>query len=897
MKLKQYIFAGLLLLVIPVSGQWGLPYDIWQNPSSDDFKTIQKEAEAYFEGKETGKGSGYKQWKRWEYENKDRLSPDGKIINYTVRNFETYNSYMKELEKKLNTDGSRSTANGYWENLGIDYFVNGAGWNPGIGRVNCIAFHPTNPNTFWIGCPAGGLWRTTNGGTTWTCLTDGMPRIGVSGIAIDYNNTNNIYILTGDGDAADTYSVGVLKSTDGGETWYSTGFSWAVTSGLRGFKLVIHPTDPNILLVVSNAGIHRTTNGGVNWTHEQAGIFVDIEFRPNHPETIYASSLDGFYRSTNTGDTWTHITSGTPVGCTRIAISVTPKNDTYVYLMGGPPTATGVFKGVYRSTNSGTSFTVRATTPNMLGYSTTGNDAKHQTQYDLALIASRTDADDVILGGINTWKTTNGGTAWSCISDWDGYGGSIGYTHADIHNLDVNPLNNWVYCCSDGGIFRSTDFGENWTDLSDGLEITQWYRIAGTEANSDLIIGGTQDNGSNKWTGGTTILHILGADGMDCMIDHSNPDVMYYSSQDGALRKSNNGGSSYSNIQPSGSTGSWVTPYIMNPSNSSVIYGGYSDVYKSTNGGSSWTNLGVDGRGAMAMGTSNTNRIYASYEDNIWMSSNAGDSWTNISSGLPYINITYIAVNPDNSNDVFVTIAGYTSGEKVYRSTNAGTSWTNISGSLPNVPTLCIAYQDCNGSPDDALYVGTDIGVFYRNNTMTDWIPYRNGLPTVPVRDLEINYTSGYIRAATYGRGIWESQLFGACSSAYTLTPASDPSNPNYTGFQYYESSGTITSTRIVTGGIGTDVTYKADNYVKLLQGFHAREGNNFKATLGPCEGSVSGPTKKKVTGVYMGNNSPFSAQRKKQIKRISLLFIKFLLPVNERVYLHEPGTSNTYRW
>lgn len=851
--MKKYILPIIACLVFfPLFSiaQDALPYSIWLNPETEDFETIQQQAEEYFEGRDQGRGSGYKQWKRWEYFNKNRLTPDGKITNIEARNLDEYQRYLEELERGSN-GGSRAT-NGYWSNLGIDFFTSGAGWNPGIGRVNAICFHPSNSFVFWIGCPSGGLWKTTNGGSSWTPLTDGMPRIGVSGIAVNYNNTNVMYILTGDGDARDTYSVGVLKTTNGGETWYSTGLSWSATQFKRGYKLIMHPSNPNILMAATSDGVYRTTNGGSSWTLEVAGWFFDIEFKPGNPSYVYACKASQFYRSTNTGDSWSEITSGVPTGCTRMALAVSPSNSSYVYILSGPATSTGYFKGVYRSYNSGSSFDLKADEPNLLGYAENGQDNKHQTTYDLALVCSRTDVGNLISGGINCWKSTNYGANWTIISDWNGYGGPIGYTHADIHNLDINPLNNALYCCSDGGLFRSTDFGENWTDLSDGLEITQWYRIAGTESNSSLLIGGTQDNGSNKWTGGSTIEHILGADGMDCMIDHSNSNIMYYSSQDGALRKSTDGGSNYSNIWPSGASGDWITPYIMNPSTATTIYGGWSDVYKSTNGGNSWTNVGVDGRGAMAIGTNNTDRIYASYDNSIWMSNNGGSNWSSISSGLPGWNITFIAVNPNWSLDVFVTLAGYNSGAKVYRSTDAGSTWTNISGSLPNVPMNCIAYEDTDGSPDDALYVGTDIGVFYRNNTMSDWIPFRNGLPTVPVFDLEINLTAGEIRAGTYGRGIWESNLFSACAPSYNLTQLNDPSNPNYTGYQYYESSATIESSRIITGGEGTDVTYQSNGYVKLTTGFHAKEGNDFKATLGPCEGTVSQPPIN-VKGVYMG--------------------------------------------
>jgi photosystem II stability/assembly factor-like uncharacterized protein len=853
-SLRTICFIAFLLLISTMGlGQQTDPYQLWMNPATDDFATIQQTVEQYFEGRDHGRGSGYVQWKRWEYFNKYRLTPDGKITNVAARNWQAYLDYMQ----KLQTDAPSApiTTFGYWSPLNILGWTNGAGWNPGIGRVNVIAFHPTNSSIFWIGCPSGGLWKTINGGTSWTPLTDGMPRIGVSGIAINPSNTNIMYILTGDGDGADTYSIGVLKTTNGGETWLSTGLSWNATDFKRGYKLAMNPNDVNMLFAVTSDGIYRTTNAGANWTLERSGWFFDLEFKPGDPTYVYACTSTQFWRSTDSGDNWTQITSGVPTGCTRMALGVSPASSGYVYIFAGPPTAVGVFKGVYRSFDSGANFYLKANTPNLLGYSSTGNDNKHQTTYDLAMTVSRTDEANLIVGGINTWKSTDWGSTWTITSMWnDPPPSSIGYTHADIHDLAINPLNNYLYCCSDGGVFRSTDFGDNWTDLSYGLEITQWYCIAGYQAYTSLIIGGTQDNGSNKWSGGGTLLHILGADGMDCMIDHTNSLIMYYSSQDGDLKKSINGGTSYSSIQPAGSTGTWVTPYIMDPVTATTIYGGYDDVYKSINGGTSWTNKGVDGRGAMAIGTNNTDRVYAANGSSIWMSNNGGDSWTPINAGLPGgRSITYIAVNPDFSMDVFVTLDGYSSGEKVYMSNDAGSTWTNISGSLPNVPTNCIAYEDCNGTPAHALYVGTDIGVFYRNTTLGDWIPFRNGLPTVSVKDLIIYKSSNLIRAATYGRGIWSSELYSTCPVWYYLSQGNDPSNPNYTGYQYYESSDSTTSSRIITGGLGTNVTYRSNGYIRLTQGFHAREHNKFKAILGPCGGIPVVPPQKPVSGNFEG--------------------------------------------
>jgi len=836
------------------------PFDLWMNPETDDFSAIQQNVENYFADKDKfARGSGYKQWKRYEYIQRHRLTADGKVQNYSAKNFQVYNDYIA-------ASGGRDilTVNGYWTGLGPDYFVDGNGWNGGIGRVNCITFHPSNSNIIWAGCPSGGLWKTTTGGTSWTPLTDGMPRIGVSGLAVNYNNTNIMYLLTGDGDGADVWSIGVLKTTDGGVTWYSTGLSWAETDFERGFKILMYPTNPAILFVVSNIGIHKTTNSGGDWTtvHSAGGLYHDIEFKPGDPTIMYACAGTEFFRSTNTGDTWTEITSGVPTTGGRMAIGVTPANSSYVYLFAGPSYTDGTYVGTYRSTNSGASFSTRSTTPNILGYSSVGGDQADQNGYDHAIAVSRTDAEDIVIGGINTWKSINGGTSWYLTSMWDNTPG-VNYTHADIHALEINPLNNYLYCGSDGGFFRSTDLAENWYDYSDGLAITQIYRTAGYEPNVNRFINGTQDNGSNYWAGGSTMTHTLGADGMDCMIDYNNQNIFYNNIQFGNLHKSTNAGASYSFIAPLTDAGPWITTCLMQVNNTNYLYWGGYDIYKSTNGGSSWTNLGYDGSGAMALGgSSNPDRLYASVEGTrtIYMSDDGGATFSNVTGDLPSGTITFIAVNPNNSFEVFVTYSGYNAANKVFSSSSAGTTWTNITGSLPNIPVNCIAYQDTGGSPDDALYIGTDVGVYYRDNTIGDWVPFMNGMPNVMVFDLEINETSGYITAATYGRGYWRSLLYSACPWGWTLTPANDPGNPNYTGFQYWEASTSITSTRIITGGLGTDVTYQSGGSITLLDGFHARAGNKFKAILGPCTSAAPVENAlgefRPVTGIYMGKMS-----------------------------------------
>ncbi|MCF6341212.1 MAG: hypothetical protein L3J31_00210, partial [Bacteroidales bacterium] len=230
-KIKLHILIVLGIFTFgSLMGQVNVnPWDLWLNAGTDDFATIRQNVENYYADKDKGRGSGYKQWKRWEYINQDRLTSDGKVFNYTARNFEEYHNY-------IDNSGSRATTYGYWISKGPTGYVDGNGWNGGVGRVNCITFHPTVAATLWVGCPSGGLWKSTNSGTSWTPLTDGMPRIGVSGMVVNYNNTNHMYLLTGDGDGGDVKSIGILKTLDGGETWENTGFSVLVTQNYRYFK-------------------------------------------------------------------------------------------------------------------------------------------------------------------------------------------------------------------------------------------------------------------------------------------------------------------------------------------------------------------------------------------------------------------------------------------------------------------------------------------------------------------------------------------------------------------------------------------------------------------------------------------------------------------------------------
>jgi len=774
--------------------------ELIQNPKSNTtLQEVQQLAEAYFSNKDLGRGSGYKQYKRWEYRMERLVNEDGLI----KKNFNrlTWEEGVKANAITLSNANTRMP--GGWMDLGPTSYSNGSnGYNGGLGRVNIVAFHPIDANTLYVGTPAGGLWKSTNGGTSWNPMSDALASIGVSGIAVDHSAPETVYILTGDGDGGDTNSIGVMKSTDGGASWATTGLNWGVTSFNRGYKLLMHPTNSDIMFVVTTSGILKTTDGWATWSNVQNGSFRDIEFRPNNPSVMYAVAGGTFFRSTDTGSSWSVVSTGLPTSESRIALAVTPANENYVYYLAGPSTGVGSFKGIYRSIDSGLTFTSMTTTPNILGYDTNGNDASDQSWYDLALAADPTNAENIITGGVNVWRSTNGGASISAVSAWSEPTGSFEYVHADIHELTYNPVDGKLYVGSDGGVSVSSDNGQTFTNIWDGLQIMQFYRIAGIASNPDLIVGGAQDNGSNVYSGNTNILHIYGADGMDCAVDYNTPNTVYFATQNGGFRKSTNGGNTSFGIKPPGGTGTWVTPYGMDATNPNIIYGGFTDVYRSANGGSSWTNLGSNGSGALAIGVDDPARLYAASGSTIQMSSNTGGSWTTVTGPWPSLTITSIAIDPADARRIWVTLGGYTAGEKIYETSNAGSSWTNISGTLPNIPALSVAYENTGGAPMDAMYVGMSVGVYYRSD-VTPWQVHETGLPNTPIYDLEINKANHVIKAGTFGRGLWEAPLFNApaiCDLTVTNVVSTATSCPS-------SADGTVTITATCSTCTGLEYT------------------------------------------------------------------------------------------
>ena len=765
----KYLFTITFFAALFVTSSNAQEYVRLMEDQDVNFYDVQKSFNEHWKNKAYEKGKGWKQFKRWEYFMEPRVYPSGRILNPAL----SYQEYIKFKDTYASSKNEDNNKTSNWLPLGPTSW-NSIGWNPGIGRINAITVDPNNGSVIYVGAPSGGCWKSTNSGASWTPLTDDLTSLGVSGIAIDPNNSNVVYLATGDGDGNDTYSLGVLKSIDGGQTFNNTGLNWSTSQSRVMRKIIIDPTNSNVLFVAASNGLWKTTDAGVTWANVRSGSIRDVEFNTANTDIIYTCTNNKLYRSTTGGGagSFTQITNGVPnSGVGRLSIAVTADDANYVYLLasdGGDSS----FKGLYRSTDGGVTFSLRTSTPNVFGYATDGSDAGGQSWYDMALAVSPADKNEVYTGGVNVWKSTDGGATLTALSAWYWPTGSnYRYVHADIHTLDF--YGNRLFCGSDGGIFESTNSGASFADLTTGLQHSQFYRI-GASSDPSIIMAGAQDNGCYLLKNGTWT-HVTGADGMECIVDYSNTNIMYSTSQNGSVYKSTNGGNSFSGITGSiGENGAWVTPFTLDPVNSSTIYLGYSEVWKSTNGGGSWSAISSFNGAylkSLVVAPSNNNVLYAATDGIIRKTTNGGANWVNISAGLPSNAITYISVHDLDPNILWVSVSGFSNGDKLYKSIDGGASWLNVSGNLPNLPINCVTYE--YGS-NNGVYVGTDMGVYYKNDDLAQWQLFMTDLPNVIVNELEIEYTTGKIRAATYGRGIWESNLFESTTAPIAQFMSSD---------------------------------------------------------------------------------------------------------------------------
>lgn len=695
----------------------------------------------------------YIRFKRWEWYWRSRVNEDGSFPDLIEQN---------RAYQNLQFEASQRDADSPWVNINQ---TSGEGGYNGMGRATSIAFHPTNPQIYYVGAPIGGIWKTTDGGLTYSALGDSLPYVSVGNICIDPINPDILYITIGDHNGWWNYGLGVYKSTDAGVTWQPTGNTSYLTNNVAYLRMVINPANPNELFVAQTNGLYRTQDGGDTWDVVHSGSHIDVALKPGVNGELYCATDDYWgssevFSSWDFGETWTQITDFNQTA-NNLHIAVSPGEQEY---LGIQTSASGNFD-YYATYNGGTTTDYIDLMPD-----------------DGILFTSPVNSSKVYCGFMVTRQSVNGGLDWEQLTDWY-YTGERPAVHADNRFVAYHPLTNEIYFCNDGGIYKFNEETMEWTELTAGLIITQYYRIAVAQTDDLFMIGGTQDNGGRKRISADTWGPTNGGDGMEVAIDFEDEQTIYTTYIYGQLYRSDDQwqDDQYYEITPPGSGGGdWVTPYVLDPQDSHVIVAGYSDVYRSDDRGETWQQLSNDLTGdperklaAVAVAPTNQSTIYAGRGAMLYITHDAGETWDNelVALGAGTAAITSITVDPNDPNELWVTLSGYVNGKKVYHSTDAGITFSNVSLNLPNVPVNAAVIDKQSMNHD--IYIGTDVGVFVLDESIQTWVYYGSALPNTMVSDLEIQYNTRKLRIGTFGRGVWENDLF---SDAYVsnITEASD---------------------------------------------------------------------------------------------------------------------------
>jgi len=750
---NYYLLAVVLLSSFSVLSQDYRQMILEGTHSVQDVKAV---ADAHFAQIGVERGNGYKPYKRWEYQAFRNMDENGMLPSPEsyFNELQNYNRYLNE------SFGVARTTVGFWEELGPESWNATSSWSPGVGRITSVSVESANPNHIIAGADSGGVWRSMDGGANWTVLTDNLSNLNVSSLTI-HPTINTTYYW------GSTNGV-IFISIDSGATWdilSDTG------NGVVN-KIIINALNPDKMYCsVQGGGLYKSDDAGVSWSKILPVVPTgyDVEFKPDGTySTIYASGVD-FFVSTNSGATWTGI-SGFSSGPKMIGVS--QDNPDIVYVLEASGSA---FGDLYRSGSSGSVFgKLPHDGRNYFGYSSDSQDpddvGRGQAPRDMDIAVNPLDAFDVHIAGVNSWRSTDGGLNFNITSQWTLGGSSgqnIGYCHADIDLLEFvgNPSEGYkMYVGSDGGLFVADDpttvNNDYYRDLTNGMGIRQFYKIGVSQTNPVIVTGGSQDNGSSVMDVNGNWTDWLGADGMEGFVDKNNSNVLYGTSQLGVLYKSLNGGASISNLgSPDGKSGNWVTPFEQDPTLSNVIYTGYDQVYRSVNGGQSWAsvsqNFGAN-LNHLKIAPSASQFQFAARGSTLYRNAFVGTvgNWSTLGGFSGSINA--IAIHPTNPNKVAIATTG---SQKVYVSSNGGNTWTSYRLNLPNFNAQALAWQ---GNSDNGLYVGMNYGVYYIDDTFTEWQPFSNGLPNVIISELEVNNADGKLYAGTYGRGLWSSALFDA---------------------------------------------------------------------------------------------------------------------------------------
>ena len=699
-----------------------------------------------------------------------------------------------------------------WTNIGptkANYETNGGTLNVSdSGRVNAIVTDPANPSTIYVAFSGGGVWKSTDGGAFWQAKTETLGSLSVGALEMDPNDANTLYL--GLGDPFDGTGIGMVKSTDGGDTWSDPVFLGTSTV-ISDIQVV--PGNSNIVLAATNQGLFRSTDAGATFSNiaivpAAGGVPVVWSLAwgggSNFVLSLLGGTSDGeIWRSADSGATWTRST-GLAAGIGRISLDAAPSNRTVMYATAAKPSGAGAtdLVNIYKSTDDGLTWTGVATNGSSFkNYTNTNSESSSISQllrgqgwYNHMTLVSPTDPNVAYFGGaLLMAKTTDGGATFSQATNWLAQFG-LPYVHADFHAGHVSS-NGTLYVGTDGGIFASSNGGTTFTDtLNEGIASHLVYQVGSSPANRNAVIVGLQDNGTRVRDGSTSVFNqTIGGDGFGCNINRSNANLMLGSLYYERIQKSTNGGLSFSSACSgiaecnNANTAPFVTrlsPWAGDVTGNTLYTYSNAKVYKTVNYAGSWAPLGTTGLPTSGLflrgvGSSPENPQVLGVVANggrVFLSKDGGTTWAAPTGALPNngLSLSWISFDPRKQGAVYVaSVAPNQTASHLWKSTNFGASWSAIdsqaSGFPAGIPVNTLVVDPV--SPG-TLYAGTHLGVYTSHDGGNSWTRYGTGMPLVNVTDLYVASDDSVVRAATYGRSVWELPIAGTQSySNSTATP------------------------------------------------------------------------------------------------------------------------------
>lgn len=727
------------------------------------------------------------------------------------------------------------------------------------GRITDVTMHPDDTLTIYAASASGGVWKSADAGENWTPVSDQLPTLSIGDIALDPSDKNTLYVGTGEPNAGGGSLAydgqGLFKTTDGGNTWSSLGLAETGSIG----RVVVDPENPNRIFVAAmgtlfanNAerGIFRSDDGGVSWSktlfvNDSTGG-IDLAVHPLDPDTVFAVTWQrvrrpdkrvyggpgcAIWRSTDGGDTWMKLQNGLPASNNgRIGIDISASDPNVMYAIYAD--ITGFYKGVYKSTDGGNTWAQLSGDSNPFYYNFGwwfGQIRVHPHH-----------PDEVFTLGVDWVKTTDGGDSWDFVSPV--------YLHADYHALYIHPEKPaFQIAGNDGGIYISTNAGATWTHKP--FPITQFYSTEINYLYPELLSGGAQDNGTWRSTqGGIDDWEFFnGGDGFVTLVNPADTSIYYAASQYGGMSGSNGASA------PLSARYNWNTPYIFAPQNPNIMYFGAERMFKSTDGGLDWAEISGDlsngnpGQNGVVFGTITTiaaspqsaGLVWAGTDDgNVWVTENDGDNWQKVSDTLPTRWVTQVVADPYDKNTAMVCLSGFRYFDQMahlYRTTDLGQTWQAVDGDLPDVPVNDLVIDPAN--PAFVWYVATDVGVFETQDGGMHWSPCNANLPKVPVVDLVFHVPTRSMAAATYGRAMYRATLppVSGVQSPYQLQQVKITPNPVW-------ESATISFRNDRTQQVKVDIYNHAGHYLRTV----------FSGELPPGEHRVALPAEGLAAGVYL---------------------------------------------